>query len=287
MKKIPVRQINAAHKEPASPGRFTIRKVQDLLGGEDLFHDLHRHDFFFMLALQKGNGTHEIDFTTYNIFDNSVFFLRPGQVHQLQLKAGSTGYLMEFNTEFYHTNDKGSTERLRQASNKNYCQPDVKRFEKLHAVLAYIFQEYTDKQEGYQDIIKANLNIFLIELVRHSMHTQSPTANVNLYTQKRFEEFLELLEIHITNYKQVSHYTDLMNLSAYQLNEITKATIGKTPSELIIEHLILEAKRYLLATPNQIKDIADQLGYEDVSYFIRFFKKQTGRSPEAFRLNSG
>ena len=84
MKKIPVRQIDAAHKEPASTRRFTIRKVQDLLGGEDLFHDLHRHDFFFMLALPKGNGTHEIDFTTHNIFDNSVFFLRPGQVHQLQ-----------------------------------------------------------------------------------------------------------------------------------------------------------------------------------------------------------
>jgi AraC family transcriptional regulator, transcriptional activator of pobA len=41
----------------------------------------------------------------------------------------------------------------------------------------------------------------------------------------------------------------------------------------------------LLATPNQIKDVADHLGYEDVSYFIRFFKKHTGHSPEAFRRN--
>jgi len=76
-----------------------------------------------------------------------------------------------------------------------------------------------------------------------------------------------------------------MNLSPYQLNEITKSSIGKTASELINEHIILEAKRYLLATPNQIKDIADHLGYEDTSYFIRFFKKHTGHSPEAFRHN--
>ncbi len=75
----------------------------------------------------------------------------------------------------------------------------------------------------------------------------------------------------------------MMNLSAYQLNEITKVAVGKTPSELINEQIILEAKRYLLATPNQVKDIADHLGYEDVSYFIRFFKKHTGHSPEAFR----
>ena len=74
-----------------------------------------------------------------------------------------------------------------------------------------------------------------------------------------------------------------MNLSSYQLNEITKSTIGKTASALLTERIILEAKRYLLATPNQVKDIADMLGYEDVSYFIRFFKKHTGYSPEAFR----
>ena len=61
--------------------------------------------------------------------------------------------------------------------------------------------------------------------------------------------------------------------------------MGKTVSALINEQIILEAKRYLLATSGQVKDIADQLGYEDVSYFIRFFKKQTGYSPEAFRKN--
>jgi AraC-like DNA-binding protein len=77
-----------------------------------------------------------------------------------------------------------------------------------------------------------------------------------------------------------------MNLSPYQLNEITKSSIGRTASELINDHIILQAKRNLLATPNQIKDIADILGYEDVSYFIRFFKKHTGLSPESFRRNS-
>lgn len=61
-----------------------------------------------------------------------------------------------------------------------------------------------------------------------------------------------------------------MNVSPYPLNEITKKTVAKTASELIDEHIILETKRHLLATRIQIKDIADALGYEDVSYFIRF-----------------
>ncbi len=96
---------------------------------------------------------------------------------------------------------------------------------------------------------------------------------------------MELLEKHIATNKQVANYTDMMNLSPYQLNEITKSSIGKTASEMINEHILLETKRYLLATPNQIKDIADQLGFEDPSYFIRFFKKHTGQSPQEFRNN--
>ena len=96
---------------------------------------------------------------------------------------------------------------------------------------------------------------------------------------------MELLRTNVTTHKQVSQYTDLLNLSTYQLNAITKATVDKPASELINEQIVLEAKRYLLATTDQVKDIADHLGYEDISYFIRFFKKHTGHSPEAFRKN--
>lgn len=283
MKKIPIRQLNSRQQELPSSERFTIRRVEDILGENDLVHDLHRHDFFFILALKKGEGNHEIDFTAYKVLDNSVFFIRPGQVHQLELKAGCTGYLVEFNTEFYHPKDKLSNQRLRKASNKNYCELEINRFNRLQAILTSMFHEYTVREEGYQDVIKSSLDIFFIEFVRQSPNPKGVPTVANSYTQERFEEFLELLDKHIATHKQVYQYTDLMNLSAYQLNEITKSSIGKTASELINEHIILEAKRYLLATPNQIKDIADQLGYEDVSYFIRFFKKHIGHSPEAFR----
>ncbi len=287
MKKIPIRQISLANQELPSSKRFKIRTVQEILAGNVLKQDLHRHDFFFILLLKNGKGSHEIDFTQYQVLDNSIFFLRPGQVHQLELNAECTGFLLEFNNEFYHPKDKSSSQRLRKASSKNYCKLEVNRFEKLQKILTHIFQEYTSREEGYLDIIKANLEIFFIEFIRQSEKSNSISHEISSYTQERFEEFLELLEKHITTCKQVSQYTDMMNLSTYQLNEITKTSIGKTPSELINEQIILEAKRYLLATPNQIKDIADHLGYEDVSYFIRFFKKHTLHSPEAFRHNPG
>ena len=286
MKKIPIRQLISPQQELPTIERFKIRRVEDILGDSDLMHDLHRHDFFFILALKKGTGRHEIDFVEYRVLDNSLFIIRPGQVHQLELNASCTGYLVEFNNEFYHPKDKSSNLRLRKASNKNYCELEVNRFNKLHAVLSLMFEENAAREEGYQDVIKSSLDIFFIEFVRQSSNPKEESIIINPYTQERFEEFLELLDKHISTHKQVSHYTDLMNLSPYQLNEITKSSIGKTASELINEQIILEAKRYLLATPNQIKEIADLLGYEDTSYFIRFFRKHTGHTPEAFRQNS-
>lgn len=282
MKNIPVRNIASAIA-PAS-GRFSIRRVQDILNGNDLLHDLHRHNFYFVLALEKGDGCHDIDFTPHKVVDCSIFLLRPGQVHQLQLKSGATGYLMEFDNAFYHPKEK-EAQHLRRANNQHVYLLDTSRFKRVMAVLSNIYEEFTQKQGGYQEIIKANLQIFYIELVRQSPESNSPATNGSIYMQERFEEFIELLETNITSCKQVSQYTDLMSLSSYQLNEITKTAVGKTASVLIDEYIILEAKRYLLATSNQVKDIADQLGYEDVSYFIRFFKKHTGASPDVFRKN--
>lgn len=101
MKAIPVRQIVSALVEQSSAGRFSIRDIQKVLNGKDLVHTLHKHDFYFVLAVQKGKGVHEIDFIAYPVHDYCIFILRPGQVHQLQLNADSTGFLMEFNLSFY------------------------------------------------------------------------------------------------------------------------------------------------------------------------------------------
>ncbi len=228
-------------------------------------------------------GNHGIDFINYQVCDHSLFFMRPGQVHQLTLQTESTGYIMQFRADFYHPHDKVSNQLIRKVSSKNFYQLDARSFQKLVSILSYIFEEYTEKQEGYQEVIQANLDILFIELVRHS--SKSPSNNANFYMQQRLEKFLELIETHMASHKQVSEYAGMMNLSTYQLNAITKTTLGKTSSQLIDDAVILEAKRYLLATSDQVNQIAYQLGYEDISYFSRFFKKHTGYSPEAFRQN--
>jgi AraC family transcriptional regulator, transcriptional activator of pobA len=285
MNDIPTKEIKATRNEPDLSESFRILDVRKLLGGNDMVQELHRHDFFFILSLKKGLGNHEIDFTTYKVCDNSIFFMSPGQVHQLELKAGSTGFLVQFNTDFLDHDDKATGKLLRRAGNKSICQLDAKRIKKPFIILTYIFQEYSEKQPGYQEVIKANLGVFFIELVRHCQDRKNPLTIGTLYPQERVEELSELLETHISTHKQASQYANMLNLSSYKLNSFTKTIFGKKCSELINDYIILEAKRFLLSTSDQVNQIAYHLGYEDVSYFIRFFKKHTGFSPEAFRHN--
>lgn len=283
MERIPIRHLSSTQAEPDLFGNFGIRKIVDLLDGKDMLQELHRHDFFYILVVENGKGQHEIDFRSYPITDHTVFFMRPGQVHQIELNAGSTGYLIHFRDEFYLPHDQHAGQLLRKLSQLNHYGLNADQFPKLMGVLLAVFEEYTDKQERYQEVIKANMGIFFIELLRAQQH--NPADQVSLYNQEGLEKFLSLLERHVFSHKQVAEYAQMLNLSTYQLNAIAKTTMGKTCSELINEYLILEAKRYLLATSNQVNQIAYSLGYEDVSYFIRFFKKYTGHSPEAFRQN--
>lgn len=285
MKNIPVRHLKNTQEEPHLIDNFVVKNLSTLLKTKDLVQGLHRHDYFFILALEKGSGTHEIDFIPYEIHDNAIFLMRPGQVHQLTLNAGSTGFILQFNQDFYYPSEKTSGQLLRKASNKNNCQLDDQRIKKLLTILNTIFQEYTEKQEGFYEIIKANLGIFFIELVRLRQNKTAPSKGETLYSQQRMEELLTLIETNLSTQKQVSAYASMLNLSTFQLNAITKTTLGKNCSDLINDLIILESKRYLLATSNQVNQIAYHLGYEDVSYFIRFFKKHTGLSPEAFRNN--
>lgn len=240
---------------------FSIRDIREM----DMVQSLHRHNFYYLLLLQKGAGSHSVDFTDYTITDHTIFFLRPGQVHAINLHAGSTGYLIQFNQSF------DPSPLLRTAAQQNYYH-----YNKSLSFCADILEEFTHQHEKYEDVIKSLLHIFFIQLIRTQ---NTPGTNDQLQTLQ------DLITTHIKKYKQVADYAALLHLSSYQLNAITKSALGKTCSTLINDHIILEAKRQLLATTNLVNEIAWQLGYEDVSYFIRFFKKHTGQTPEAFRQN--
>lgn len=282
MEQLPVRHISTGRIEPEMAGNFSIRAISDVLAGETMVQPLHRHDFYYVLAIASGGGSHDIDFQPYPAKSGTIFIMRPGQVHKLALDAGTEGYIMQFDIGFYAPREKAAAQSFSKAAAINCHKPETGRFGKLLALLANILEEYTAAEENYTDAIKAALSLLFIRMARGPESLQMPEI---AHRQEIVEKFLACLETHIHSHKKVSDYADMLNVSLYQLNAATKAALGKTASDLINAQVILEAKRCLLATTHQVNQIAYRLGYDDVSYFIRFFRQQTGHTPEIFRQN--
>ena len=124
------------------------------------------------------------------------------------------------------------------------------------------------------------------------MHILLETAN-RLYSEQwvgsdshlydRIRQYEDLIEAQFRTVRGISAYAQQMNLTPNHLNHICKKVLGKTASQLLNERIIIEAQRLLMHTAQSVKEIGYQLGFEDPSYFIRFFKKNTDQTPIAFQ----
>ncbi|MDL5511105.1 helix-turn-helix domain-containing protein [Arenibacter sp. M-2] len=281
MQKIAIRKL----REPYFSGGFETIDLGNLLVDKRMEEDLHRHDFYFLLVLEDANGVHSIDFNDFPVSSNSVFPIRPGQVHRLTLEQGSKGYLITFDADFYTPSNNYRKETFRKAFLHNCYKLESFKFDTILSVSRFIFNEFTRREMGYEEIIKANLDMLFIELTRNISEKNTLPKRKEPYEQVLLEEFVQLLEREICTNKEVNEYANMLHTTPYKLNSITKNLLGKTCSQLITQQIILEAKRLLLATSNQINEVAFQLCYEDPAYFIRFFKKHTNYTPQAFRDN--
>ncbi|MUU78646.1 AraC family transcriptional regulator [Winogradskyella endarachnes] len=279
MKDIPI--IHKANAKARS--NFNIRSMSEILKGKDFKRDLHRHDFFVIFCFKKGNGFQEIDFKEYSIQKNSLFLLRPGQIHKLRIDAKSEGFLIQFGQNFFRPLKSHLYKTLRLQENKDFYVFDNNEYDGINYLAECIYQEHKDKKAGYVESIKAYFELLFIHLFRKISLDKFPSNQSTSYYQEKLEVLLFTIELKLGEMKQVNEYAEYLNQTPYQLNKITKITLGKTFSEVIADNILLEAKRYTLGTSNQIKEIAYHLGYDDVSYFIRFFKKHIGHTPEEFR----
>jgi len=124
------------------------------------------------------------------------------------------------------------------------------------------------------------LDCIHIEIARKYSETYShQTHSYNI----KINTFEKLLEQHYKEEKSPSFYADKLNITLKHLNRICNEILEKTATEVIMDRVTLEIKRMLIDKQLAVNEVASAVGYDDYSYFSRFFKKNTGYSPTAFR----
>jgi AraC-like DNA-binding protein len=96
-------------------------------------------------------------------------------------------------------------------------------------------------------------------------------------------KFNLLVEAHFRSQHAVSYYAERLNKSPKTLSNLFALYSNTSPSQIIQERILIEAKRLLSYTDKSAKEIAYEVGFEDAAYFSAYFKKHTDRAPLEFR----
>lgn len=248
----------------------------------------HRHRYYEVCVFVNGAGRHDIDFESHVIHSNSVHFLSPGQVHLISRENDYHGYLMVFSRDFYaleayHEDPLFQMPFFNNPTLIPILNLDPADFNELLVLILQIRKEYLQWNGFTSDILRNYLQIFLIKCKQYYMRyfaEQNKTMDPHF---SLVQQFNALVEQRFKQVHQVQDYANVMGLSPANLNKYVRNITGFTAGEIILDRLMLQAKRYLIYTDLSNKEIAYQLNYQDPSYFSRIFKRKTGFSPSDFR----
>lgn len=240
----------------------------------------HKHDAYFeLIYLSEGAGFHWVDTKKFQITPPIVFFLS-GQLHYWEMTSIPKGYVMLFRDEFF--NSLKHRDLLNLVS---YLQDTVDvhlpKDEQLDFIFNQMENEYKNPSVHSVEFIQGYLQVALVKLLRHKEHSVMRSPNSSQLVFRKFQQFLRSANP-VTNVK-VNEAADHLGLSPQNLNAICRKTSGKSASELIVEQVVLEAKRYLIHSDKNVSEIAFALNFTDPSHFIKYFKKTVGETPQAFR----
>jgi AraC family transcriptional regulator, transcriptional activator of pobA len=249
-----------------------------------LFLSPHRKDFYFMALVRQGSSRHWIDMVPYTLKPDSFYFTLPHQIHLKEKSVPSVGKILCFTDEFLAMEENISLKQLpiiKNQHNGHELTLTAENIAFIEDLMNKMQAEYEQKKNWLNGMLLGYLRVLLIYLSRlynEQFKNDEPSADRML-----LKNFRQLIDEQYTELHDVAAYADQLNISAGHLGEVIKQQSGKTAIELIHERVVLEAQRLLFHTDLSIKEIAWQLGFEDASYFNRFFKRLIAETPMQYR----
>lgn len=285
MKKVPVLDIKQFHIHDSVEDFYANTLENHLITRhKDISHP-HAHNFYLAVLFTHGSGTHEVDFTTYAVQPGALFFLNPGQTHHWKLEEAK-GYIFFHSRAFYELHYTHS--RLYNFpfyySMHNppclYLQPEgVTRIAPLFEA---IYNEHQVPGKMQQNALLSLVDLVYTYSTRLYLPQNATDNETENHYYAKFRKFEMLVERHFMGEKLPSYYAGLMAVTPRHLNRIAQAVAGKTATDVILDRVLLEAKKMLVQQQDSFANIAALLGYDDYAYFSRLFKSREGETPSRF-----
>ncbi len=283
MKKYPIYSVqnfscNDVHRD------FYVNTFAEHLKSHSFVEEPHRHDSYLMVFFTNGSGLHEVDFDQFEIKRGSLFVLQPGQMHHWSLSKDIEGFVIIFSQELYNLYFGQKKINEYNFYHSIHNRPEMVFEENgIPKILPYfdlLIQENNQNNKMQLDKMLNLLDCIHIEISRK--YSEAYSHQTHSYNIK-INKFELLLEQYFRQEKLPSFYAEKLNITLKHLNRICNEILQKTATEVIMDRVILEIKRMLIDKQLAVNEVAFAVGYEDYSYFSRFFKKQTGMSPTEFR----
>jgi len=246
----------------------------------------HFLTYYDITIITEGEGFFKTGDAVSKAGAMDVLFTLPNQFREWDTINIIDGYALIFEEDFllsffndHHFLKNISYFNLNRITNK-LCLSDTEyqQTKSLIQQISFEIKEYTQKNKH---ILRALLYQILMQLDRLFIKQNGVTENIvkNRYVEK----FVALVNSNYQRNHIVQHYANELCLTPNYLNELVKKEMGITAKQVIQNRLISESKKLLLYSNLSITGISERLSFENTSYFIHFFRKNTGLTPFQFR----
>ncbi len=286
-------RLNTVYKtvcEAPSGNGFRVEHMPELFAyGEVDDCSPHVHSFFEILWFMEGYGRHTVDFIDYEVRPNTIFFLSPGQIHHFDVKEGYKGVAIKMCTDFMK--EETGFEELFVKYNffytldtATYYHIDNQTAKMLESLVCDMEEEAARTGEfGNVDVLKSYVRVFLVKVLRYGVQDAGIRLDSVKPAQALFLQFRKLVEKEYRKLHTVQEYAERLNVAVRTLNKCVNDCSKMSPLAFVNNRIVLEAKRMVRYSNMMFKEIALELGFEEPSYFVKFFKRQTGYLPSDFR----
>jgi AraC-like DNA-binding protein len=264
---------------------FTISNLRERVGNESLLAT-HRYAFYTLILVKSGESSQVIDFKPIKCERGSIIIIKPGQAHNFGTQINWDGWMVLFRSEFLDTSSIPDTDfkddiLLDQIEER--IQLREQEFSYVNELISKMLEDTRIKAppEKVHALLRHQLAGLLLRL--NIFYGQTIKPNNDSGSLKRFREFKKLVENKFNYWHQVGDYLGHMKCSEKSLSRATLEFAGVTAKSFIIARINLEAKRLLAHTNQSVTSISDALGFDEATNFVKFFKRDTGISPEKFR----